>query len=277
MIRRDSEQEVFSRVYAIPTEHGVWALWISPFLAGWGVASENSLGLLWTFLAIFFLFMARHPLLILVRALSGHRKSEDARPAAVWVGLYSITAGGFAILLIAADLASLLLLALPAIPFLAWQLVAVARRQERQMPLEIAGSGVLALAAPAAHVAASGTWTDTAFWLWILTWLYSIVSIVYVYLRLQQRQLKSSPDSTARFRMGKAAMRTAAAALLLVALLTIARQVPRFAPLPFVFAQLHVFWGAMAPAVGARPQRVGYAQVGAYAVFTLLLIVAYTL
>ena len=53
--------------YAIPSEHGTWVLWLGPFLAGWGVAAESGLPLLWTFLATLFVFLACHPLIIVFR------------------------------------------------------------------------------------------------------------------------------------------------------------------------------------------------------------------
>lgn len=262
-------------LFAIPKDHGSWALWLGPFLAGWGVAEQSAIPLLWVFLAILSVFLARHPLIILVRSLSGRRNREDSRPALIWTLIYLTAATMFALLLVLSGFSLLLLLAIPALPLLVWQMALVVRREERKMSLEITGSGVLALAAPAAYIAATGTWNIMAFWLWILTWLYSIVSIVYVYLRLKQRLLDKTPDSYRKLEMGRSAMRTAAAALLLVTVLTLTRQLPRFAPLPFVIAQIHVIWGVVSPAVGARPQRIGLAQVGAFILFVVLLILVY--
>lgn len=262
-------------LFAIPKDHGSWALWLGPFLAGWGVAEQSTIPLLWVFLAILSVFLARHPLIILVRSLSGRRNHEDSRPALIWTLIYLTAATMFALLLVLSGFSLLLLLAIPALPLLVWQMALVVRREERKMSLEITGSGVLALAAPAAYIAATGTWSIMAFWLWILTWLYSIVSIVYVYLRLKQRLLDKTPDSYRKLEMGRSAMRTAAAALLLVTVLTLTGQLPRFAPLPFVIAQIHVIWGVVSPAIGARPQRVGFAQVGAFILFVILLILVY--
>jgi hypothetical protein len=269
----ETAEPMKAALFAIPREHGSWALWLGPFLAGWGVAEQSTLPLLWVFLAVLSVFLARHPLTILVRSMAGRRKREDARPAFIWSLIYLAAASLFALKLALSGFAPLLLLALPATALLIWQLALVARRQERQMPVEIIGSGVLALAAPASYIAATGTWSMMALWLWILTWLYSIVSIVYVYLRLEQRQLDETPDSDERLEMGRPAMRVAAAALLLVTLLTLTRQLPRFAPVPFVVTQIHVIWGVVSPAVGARPQRVGFAQVGAFILFVALLII----
>ncbi len=262
-------------LFAIPNEHGAWALWLGPFLAGWGVAWQSSWVLLWTFLGILFAFMARHPLMIAVRALSGRRKREDARPAFFWTSLYGLLALSCAAVLATQGFARLLLLALPAIPLLLWQIVLVTRKEERQMRIELVGTGVLALAAPAAHIAATGQWTRTALILWLLLWLYAAVSIVYVYVRLEQRRLKEVPEIPRRLAMGRAAMRAAAAALLLSAVAAITQLAPRYTPLPFVLLQLQVVSGIYRPAVGYRPQQLGYAQVAAMVVFIVLVVVVY--
>ena len=261
--------------FAIPSEHGAWALWLGPFLAGWGVAWQSSRALLWTFAAILFAFMARHPLMIAVRAFSGRRKREDLRPALAWTFLYGVLAFAGAALLITLGEARLLLLAIPALPLLIWQMALVARKEERQLRIELVGTGVLALAAPAAHIAASGAWTRTALMLWLLLWIYAAVSIVYVYLRLEQRRLSEAPEIPDRLAMGSTAMRAAAAALVLAAIGVAARLLPRLAPLPFILLQLQVIVGTYRPAIGYRPQRVGFAQVGAMAFFVALIVLVY--
>lgn len=262
-------------MFAIPNEHGAWALWIGPFLVGWGVAWQTATALLGVFLAVSFAIMARHPLMILVRSLSGRRKREDARPAAFWTALYLILAGLGGALLVWLGFARLLLLALPAVPLLIWQIVLVTRKAERQMRIELVGSGVLALAAPAAHIAATGQWTHLAVLLWLLMWLYSAVSIVYVYLRLQQLRLTEAPEAAERLVSGRMAMRVAAVALALVTAATLAKWLPRLAPLPFVLLQLQVISGTLKPAIGYKPHRLGFAQVGAMIAFVATTILVF--
>jgi hypothetical protein len=264
-----------ARIFAIPNEHGAWALWIGPFLVGWGVAWQTTPAVLAVFLAVGFVFMARHPMMIMVRALSGRRKREDARPAAQWTALYLVLAGLAGGLLVWLRYGPLLLLALPAVPLLIWQMVLVKRKAERQVGIELVGSGVLALAAPAAYTAATGQWTRLALMLWLLTWLYSAVSIVYVYLRLQQRKLVEAPETAERLELGRMALRFAAVALVLVTATTLAKLLPRFAPLPFVLLQLQVILGTINPAIGYKPNRLGFAQVGAMAVFVAVTILVF--
>ena len=263
------------RVFAIPSEHGAWALWIGPFLVGWGAAGRTSWPLMWTLLAIFFAFMGRHPLMILVRALAGRRKRQDAKPAAFWAAGYFATAAGCAVALIASGQARLLLLALPALPLLSWQMILVARNEERQIGIELVGTGVLALAAPAAHVAATGQWTALALTLWLMMWLYAAVSIFYVYLRLEQRRLTAVPSVTDRLLMGRTAMRVGALALVVVSVATFLGALPRYAPLAWLIVQLQIIIGTIRPAAGYRPTNLGHRQVLSTALFVVVLVLTF--
>ena len=265
--------------YAIPNEHGIWVLWLSPFLIGWGVAGTGSAATLWTFCAILFAFLARHPLIILVKVRAGRRNQEDYRPALLWTAGYSMIATFFALLVALSGEGLLLTLVIPAIVLLIWHLRLVYRRMERQLTVELVGSGILALAASAAHISSTGSWTVTALLLWFLTWGYAVVSIVYIYLRLDQRQNKVEEEiemsRSRRLNLGRPAMQIAAAALLLVTAGTYFRVLPRFAPLPFVVTQVQVITGTLRPAIGARPSRIGLVQVGAFLIFTTLTIWAF--
>ncbi len=266
--------------FAIPNEHGIWALWLSPFLIGWGVAGTSTAATLWTFLAILLGFFARHPLIILVKVRAGRlvkvragrRQHADLRPALFWTGSYSLAAAIFAFLIARSGAALLLLLLLPALALLAWHLSLVYRSRERQLPVELVGSGILALAAPAAHISSSGSWTVMALLLWLFTWGYATVSIVYIYLRLDQRRLSGEPDRQGKLTLGRPALRVAAVMLVLVTAGTYLKVLPRFAPLPFLLTQFQVIAGTLRPAVGVRPARIGLVQVGAFLLFTLLTI-----
>ncbi len=262
--------------YAIPNEHGIWALWLSPFLVGWGVAGTGSTATLWTFCAILFAFLARHPLIILVKVRAGRRNQNDLRPALLWTIGYSLVTAFFAVLIVISGNGLILTLTVPAIALLVWHLRLVYRRRERQMPVELVGSGILALAASAAHISSTGSWTVTALLLWLLTWGYAVVSIVYIYLRLDQRQLEEAEEReesiSHRLSMGRPAMQIAAAMLILVTAGTYFSILPRFAPLPFGITQIQVIAGTLRPAIGVQPSRIGLSQVGAFLIFTALTI-----
>jgi len=83
----------------------------------------------------------------------------------------------------------------------------VSRRAERrQAGIEIIATGVLALAAPAAYWVGKGWQDPLGWWLLLLTWFQSAASIMYAYLRLEQRELHALPDRPTQFRMARRAL-----------------------------------------------------------------------
>ena len=263
--------------FAIPAEHGAWAMWLGPFAVGLGLAWKLDLAVLWVWLGILLLFLARQPMLILVKALSGRRSREDIQPALVWLILY----GGLALipagLLIGSGRAALVWLALPALPALLWQLWLVTRRAERQMTVELAGSGALALAAPVAYFAATGRFDLIALLAWLLCWFQSAAAIVYVYLRLEQRRLTVAPAQRDQWIMGRRAVLYHTLNLVASIALAATRVLPALVPLAFAAMLAEVARGTFHPAVGAKPQALGFSQTVATIVFIVLLVLAYRL
>ena len=265
------------RIYALPAEHGAWALWLGPLAVGAGVGGWNGLPTLLLVLAQLFAFLTRQPMVLLVKALSGRRARDDAAPALMWLSLYTALAVVFGAAVIAAGYDRLLWVIVPIAPMLIWQVWLIRRRAERQMSIELAGSGMLALAAPTAHYVATGAVDATALILWILCWLQSAAAIVYVYLRLAQRRLGEMPPMPERWRMGQRAILYAGANFVLSTGLAIAGLAPPQTPIAFAAMLAQAVGGVRNPCVGVRPQRIGFAQVAATAIFSALLIAAYRL
>ncbi|HKZ86199.1 MAG TPA: YwiC-like family protein [Anaerolineae bacterium] len=263
------------KIYALPAEHGAWALWLGPLAVGIGVAGWNALPTLLLVLAQSGAFLTRQPMVILVKALSGRRSRDDAAPALVWLSVYTALAAIFGAALIALGYTKLLWALVPIAPMLIWQVWLIRQRAERQMSIELAGSGMLALAAPTAHYVAAGVVDATAIILWVLCWLQSAAAIVYVYLRLAQRRLGEMPPMPERWRIGRRALLYAGANFALSMGLAIAGLVPLLTPIAFAAMLAQAVGGARNPCVGVRPQRIGFAQVAATAIFSALLIVAY--
>jgi hypothetical protein len=265
------------RIYALPAEHGAWALWLGPLAIGIGVAGWNGPATLWLVLAQLFAFLARQPLIILVKAISGRRSRSDAAPALAWSVGYASLAALFAVVLIASGYTQLLWAIIPIAPMLIWQVWLVRERAERQMTIELAGSGMLALAAPTAVYVATGSLDAMGLLLWIVCWLQSAAAIVYVYLRLAQRRLSAMPSMPERWRMGRRAILYATANFVVACALALARLVPPLTPIAFAAMLAQAIGGTRAPCVGVKPQRIGFAQVAATGVFSALMIVAYRL
>ena len=262
---------------AIPAEHGTWAMLLGPFVAGLGLAWKLDLVVLWVLLGMLLVFLARQPMIILVKALSGRRPREDARPASVWLMIYGGLALIPAALLIASNRAAIFWLVLPALPALVWQLWLVTRRAERQMTVELAGSGALALAAPAAYVAATGRFDLVALSAWLLCWFQSAAAIVYVYVRLEQRRMSAMPTRSQQWAMGRRAVLYHMFNLAASLMLSVARVLPPLVPLAFAAMLVEAVRGTFRPAVGVKPQTLGFSQVAVTIVFVVLLVFAYRL
>ena len=170
----------------------------------------------------------------------------------------------------------LLYLALPGFPVFAWHLYLVSKRAERrQVGVEIVGSGVLALAAPAALWVGQGNPDPTGWWLFGLVWLQSAASIVYAYLRLEQRALKVQPEMPERLAMGRRPLLYTTFNLLAVTALSLLSLLPPLLPLPYALQWAETIWGTLRPAVGVKPVVIGVRQLVVSALFTLLFILTW--
>ena len=260
------------RHVAVPSDHGSWVFLLSPlliglFAGGWSAAS------LWVIAGAFAGFLIRQPITMLVKAYSGRRSREEVPAALFWIAAYGLI--GLAALagLIAAGHGYLLWLIVPAAPVFAWHLWLVSRRAERrQMGVEIVGSGVLALAAPAAYWVGIGAAEAHGWWLWLLTWLQSAASIVYAYLRLEQRVLTTKPDTRELLRMGGRALLYCSANVVIVLGLGLAGIVSLALMVPFGVQLAECVWGIFNPAIGVKPVRIGVRQLIVSTVFTVLFI-----
>ncbi len=174
----------------LPREHGSWFLFLVPLAVGLGVAGQlNARGGAFT-LAALGLFFARQPLDVILRGLRGGRPRADLAPALTWLAACALlTALAGAYLLLAARLWALLPLGLAGAGLLALQLWAARARLARTLWSEVIGTAGLALAAPAAHYAATGAWSATAVALWLLMAVVGVGGVLYSRWRLRRRRL----------------------------------------------------------------------------------------
>jgi hypothetical protein len=221
-------------------------------------------------------FLMRQPVTIAIKAYSGRRSKRDLRPALFWICIYSLV-GLIAVLgLLIKGFGYILYLALPGVPVFAWHLYLVSRRAERrQAGVEIVGSGVLALSAPAAYWVGIRQPDLIGWWLFILTWFQSAASIVYAYLRLQQRELDVKPDLSTRLRMARRALIYTTFNLTAVIILSILSQLPVLLPIPYAIQWLETLFGTLNPAVKIKPTRIGIRQLIVSTVFTIAFIITW--
>jgi len=279
-VNRSSAQAKSSAIFipyvAIPQDHGSWVFLLSPLFIGIFAANEWSFTTILLIVAAFSAFLIRQPVTIAVKTYSGRRGQRELTAAWFWVIVYGLL-GLIALLgLIWQGFGYLLYLAIPGIPVFAWHLFLVSKRQERrQAGVELVGSGVLALAAPAAYWTGVG-YPDPVGWLLFgLVWLQSAASIVYAYLRLEQRSLAAKPEPAQLFRMGRRALLYTTFNLILVMILSTIKITPPWLFLPYLLQWLETVRGVLQPAIRVKPTAIGIRQLIVSTSFTILFILAW--
>lgn len=267
---------LFRRHIAIPQDHGSWVFLLSPLLIGFAAGGEFQGGSWLLVSAALSAFLLRQPMSMMVKIHSGRRAKNELPAAWFWIAIY-----GFILLLSVSGLffvsqAAILLLAVPAGPVFAWHLWLVSRREERrQAGVEILATGVLALAAPAAFWIGQNAYDPLGWVLWILTWLQSAASIVYAYLRLEQREWQAAPTLAGRLRAGWQALAYTGFNLGLTAVLGMLGVTPELVFLPYLLQFCETLWGTLHPAIGARPVAIGARQLAVSALFTVVFIIVW--
>jgi len=276
MSSQNNKSKLFLRHIALPSDHGSWVFLLSPLLIGLFAGDSWSTATFFLIVASLAAFLIRQPVTIIVKVFSGRRSRRDLTAAWFWVGIYAIIGAVGLVGLLLQGFAFIFILALPGIPVFAWHLYLVSKRAERrQMGVEIVASGVLALAAPAGYWLGVG-WADPLGWLlFALTWLQSAASIVYAYLRLQQRELEDIPDINTRMKMARRALTYTTFNVLLVLLLALTNTVSLLLVLPYVLQWVETIYGTLKPAMGLQPTRIGVRQLIVSSLFTLLFILTW--
>ncbi len=288
-------QKFFRRHIALPQDHGSWVFLFSPLTIGLFAGKEFTPASLAVIVGALAAFLIRQPVTIAVKIYSGRRSPNELPAARFWLAIYGVIG-----LLAAAELVHLgfvyiLYLAIPAIPVFAWHLYLVGKRAERrQAGVEILATGVLALAAPAAYWVGTGShnpagcpgsfalseWgmcamTPSGWWLWALTWFQSAASIVYAYLRLEQREWSSLPTIRERFKAGFRAVIYTTFNLAVCLVLGAFHILPGLIFLPYLLQWVETLWGTSRPALGAKPVAIGMRQLIVSMLFTLVFVVTW--
>ena len=280
-VRASFSEIYFRRHIALPSEHGSWVFILSPLLIGIAAGVNEggwSVAMFYLIIAAMAAFLIRQPVTIAIKAYSGRRSRKDLPAAGFWVAIYA--ALGLLALsgLIYLGFSYLLVLALPGIPVFIWHLYLVSKRAERrQVGVEVVGSGVLALAAPAAYWVGLGTPDSMGWWLFGLTWFQSAASIVYAYLRLEQRELDRVPELAIRLRIGWRALLYTTFNLVAVSFFSLIGYLPAWLPLPYAVQWIETVWGSLNPAVGVKPTRIGIRQLVVSSLFTFLFMITWNL
>ena len=268
---------IFRRHVALPTDHGSWVFLLSPLVIGISAGESWSLSTIFLVLAALAAFLIRQPSTIAVKIYSGRRSRRELPAAWFWLGVYgligSLTLAG----LVSRGFGYILVLAVPGLPVFGWHLYLVSKRAERrQIGVEIVGSGVLALVAPAAYWVGQGAPLLPGWWLWGLVWLQSAASIVHAYLRLVQRELFHIPSLATRLSLGSRALLYTTFNLALVITLQLLDILPTWLFIPYGLQWLETIWGTLRPAIGVKPTRIGVRQLIISSLFTLLFVLTWS-
>ncbi len=267
---------LFLRHVALPSDHGSWVFLLSPLLIGLFASGSWSVATIYLVIAALAAFLIRQPVTIAVKVYSGRRNRRDLAAAWFWIAVYSLIGAVGLVGLLMQGFAYLFILVLPGIPVFVWYLYLVSKRAERRrIGVEIVGSGVLAMAAPAAYWIGVGSLDPTGWLLLALTWLQSAASIVHAYLRLEQRELDLVPDIKNRLKMGRRAIIYTTFNLIFVAALALISLVSPLLPLPYALQWGETIWGTFKPAIGMRPTAIGFRQLFVSSLFTLLFILTW--
>jgi hypothetical protein len=271
-----ANSNLFRKHVAIPQDHGSWVFILSPLLIGSFAAHTFTLASLSLIVAALAAFMLRQPSTILVKIYAGRRSKDELYVARFWFALYASIALIALSALILNGFADLLYLALPGGIIFAWHLWLVSKREERrQINVEILATGVLALAAPAAYWVGIGHYDPTGWWLWGLIWLQSAASIVYAYLRLEQREQIQGLERSGLWKKGWRAALYTSFNLASVLILSMIAVLPRLLFLPYLIQWLETMWGITHPAAGWKPTQIGVRQLIVSTAWTVLFILTW--
>lgn len=281
---KKNRPSLFRKHIALPQDHGSWVFILSPLLIGLFAGGEIKPASIYLIVAAMGAFLLRQPVSMAVKAYAGRRPRTDLPAARFWILAYGMIVLLALTGLIADGFVSVLYLAIPGIPVFIWHLYLVSKRAERrQAGVEILATGALSLAAPAAYWVGRGQYEPLGWALWLLTWLQSAASIVYAYLRLEQRTMPGTGaqaeggESRAFWSMGKRALQYTSFNLALTLVLGWAGWLPRWIFIPYLLQWLETVWGINHPARGWKPTKIGVRQLIVSVLFTVLFIVFWRL
>ena len=269
-----ADKHIFKKHIAIPQDHGSWVFILSPLLIGIFASGKFTPASFSLIVAAMAAFLLRQPTTTLIKIYSRRRSRDELTAARFWFVFYAAITLLALTGLILNGFAYLLYLAVPGVFVFAWHLWLVSKREERrQVNVEILATGVLSLAAPAAYWVGIGGYDPAGWWLWGLVWFQTAASIVYAYLRLEQREQARGPERSGQWKMGWRAALYTSFNLASVLILGLVSLLPSLLFIPYLIQWLETMWGITHPATGWKPTRIGIRQLLVSILWTVLFIV----
>lgn len=255
----------------LPTEHGSWSLMLTPFVIGAGVAGKLPSPVWLCLIAVLALFLARQPITLWVRVRRGKGRRANG-PAALFWSIILLVIGGLAgIGLLAMGRLQVLWLGLPAVGILIITLAITTWKGPRQLSTELIGVIGLALAAPAAYVAATGQLDLTAWLTWGVSAAHSVISVLYVRLRIDERH------DRATYRQAMAVVAAHAFSLAAAVGLALGGVLPPLLAIPVGLLLIRALYAAWRKPPLNDVKRFGFTEMGLALGFAALVIAAFVL
>ncbi len=275
----------FRKQIFLPQDHGSWVFILSPLFIGLFAGGSFTLASLSLVIAAMAAFLLRQPVTMAIKVYSGRRPKSDLPAARFWMMAYGVVIMVALFGLIRDGFVYLLALAIPGAPVFAWHLWLVSKREERrQVNVELIATGVLSLAAPAACWVGVGHYDAAGWWLWILVWFQTAASIVYAYLRLEQREYSEEylrqaqvPARRELWKMGWRAFAYTTFNLVATLALGLTSILPRLLFIPYLVQWSETLWGIFHPAAKWKPTRIGIRQLIVSTLWTLTFIITWRL
>jgi hypothetical protein len=250
------QRRIYRKRLIMPTEHGSWSWLLVPFGVGAGVAGQFNIALILTLVAGLSVFFMRQPATVWMRARRGRARKVDGPIAAGWALGFGLLATLCLLGLLALGRAEILWLVGPLVViFLGYLLAArYGRAGLRSLRMELAGAEALAMMAPAALVAANGTFTGDEWVLWGIMAAQNVLGALYVRLRIHDTH--NQDISRAMILWGHVG------GLGVAAVAGLAGAAPLPALFPFVAFLLRAIWAVKDVRPVENIKRFGFTEMG---------------
>lgn len=261
---------LFRKQLVLPTEHGSWAWLFVPFAVGTAVSQTINLPVILTLLAALTTFLMRQPTTVWLRVRRGKARRADGPLALTWMVLLGGTAVLCNLILLFMGRTALLWLVLPLIVIFVLYVTAAryGRSGIRSLGMEMSGAAALAMTAPAAHIAATGSLSNTAAILWVLLAVQNVVGALYV----RQRIADTHGRATRRSGLVVAHLFGVLLVLALGFFTPISWETAVLMTIPFIGVLLRALWAAARVHPVDNVKRFGFLETGVEIVSGLWLV-----
>lgn len=269
-------RDFFKKRIAVPPEKGAWVWLLGPMIAGLAATPAFGIDTIIILIGAVAAYMLRQPATLAAKNYRRAKAAPDTPLIAAWFAIYTAIALAAGAALLLRGHLWVIALGLPGLLLFARHLWLVAKNDERhRIGMDLAAAGMLALTAPAIVLVHDTTAWLAAAILWLILSLQASGSIVHMFLRLEQRRLKSLP--TPRERWQKGAIPVAHhAANTLFAIAAVALSIAPWLIIPaFAITLIEGVAAVHNPPVGHTPRQLGMRQLWISSAFTVLVALGY--